>query len=262
MKTYTIDWDEWLDCSTTVDAESAQEAEKKFHDGQHGEVIERIEMCDGLKIHESKEQKGDDDCENSGSHETQAEASNGPDYDNKVNMKKYILRWNETTPQVAVLKARSRKEAEEQFLRNHAEGNGYVMDSLKIVQDSDICVIHTDDLNILYKQFLQYDNGSGDFKNFVEQNQKCIDLRNIAEFMEGTINEYLCELVQCDEYLLLLNSDVYIKVINSFEKLLGNNEEITLADIRTKRAIGRFKSVQDQHESVSSCYKGYKEMKK
>jgi len=63
IKKYTVSWDEYLTCLTTVEAESEEEAERKFLDGQHGEVIENIESCDELEIYEDDDETAEEEEE-------------------------------------------------------------------------------------------------------------------------------------------------------------------------------------------------------
>jgi hypothetical protein len=57
MKKYTVRWDEYIECFTTVEAESEEEAREKFFDDQHGEVTENVESCDELEINEEDEEE-------------------------------------------------------------------------------------------------------------------------------------------------------------------------------------------------------------
>jgi hypothetical protein len=52
-KKFIVTWDEYRTCSTIVEAASKEEAERKFLDGEHGEVDEETESCDELEIYEA-----------------------------------------------------------------------------------------------------------------------------------------------------------------------------------------------------------------
>jgi len=59
-KKYTVTWDEYLTCRTTVEAESKKEAKEKFFNDQHGEVDEETESCDNLEIYEADDDDGEE----------------------------------------------------------------------------------------------------------------------------------------------------------------------------------------------------------
>lgn len=114
--------------------------------------------------------------------------------------------------------------------------------------------IHTCYLNTLYEQYQAMKDKTMTFQEFVEAQDRCIDIEQVQDFLYDCHDQKLRWLIQCEpEDLRWFGSD-YLKQMNFFARLL-DYPIVTMADIHKDRRACRVRLelVQLKNDSCFEC---------
>jgi|GEM_PF-2398495 len=102
--------------------------------------------------------------------------------------------------------------------------------------------INTKILNALHDEFQRCRCNNGDFQDFVEQSKDdgktlCLDPEEIRGFLENLHDEDYGYLLECDDEDLELWGQDYLRRVNFFRRLLGEETELTIDDVTEDRGL-------------------------
>jgi hypothetical protein len=159
-----------------------------------------------------------------------------------MKMKKYIVKWCESVEKEKTIEAGTFKETKDQFIRDIRQMGSQdhvIAHSVEILPAFHINLIDAARLNELHAGFMMEARGAGEgisFSEFVINRNACVDISEIAGFLEDIFEKHCGSLLSCDDCDFRLDSKEYLKRINCIGRLLGKTGDLTVEHFEAIRS--------------------------